>query len=322
MLSHTKKYFFYVHLFLMPFYSYGIISLPELLGLGKNKPPQSEKSIRSIRAHIRKNKKPYQTIKTMSYDQLYDYRASLLSGDKWGSSVTGTNPRLIPRRKVCKEKSDLRAQLRNKERAIKYTERMIPLCKDLELIGKHMLELADLNFDCGNLEEAQKKYKEFVLLYPGDEKLHHALHKELLSSFYLSLDPERDQEKTHETVKIAETFLTRATADSSYYTEVLSIKKQCEERLFEKELLIAQFYLKQRSFSSVYTRIKTTKSAYQKFMEQSPQSAEKLAQLESQLISIAPGFASLLKKDAAPAQEPTSTGQITQMPALSNLVTE
>ena len=61
---------------------------------------------------------------------------------------------------------------------------MIPLCNDLQEKGNIILELADLYFDCGNLKDAELRYKEFYTFYPGNTSIEYAHYKAILCSFH------------------------------------------------------------------------------------------------------------------------------------------
>ncbi len=143
----------------------------------------------------------------------------------------------------------------NKEIAIKYIEKMVPLCTDLNELSGLMLELADLLFDLGYLARAELLYTEFVHLYPGDQKAEYASYKAVLCSYWKTLDYFRDQSKTKETVDLAKKFLNRKDVFTTYTKEVEDILIACNEKLFESEVNIFNFYVKRGDYLAAQTRL-------------------------------------------------------------------
>ncbi len=143
----------------------------------------------------------------------------------------------------------------NKESAIKFLEKMIPACNDLEELRVIMLELADLQFDNGSLEKAGKLYKEFTKLYPGNNKIEYASYKAILCSFYATLDSDRDQSNTKDTLDLAQTFLQRADVFTTHAKDVESILTTCRKKLIDSEMNIFNFYFKRGSYNSAQKRV-------------------------------------------------------------------
>lgn len=142
-----------------------------------------------------------------------------------------------------------------KESAIKYIEKMVPLCTDLGELADLMLELADILFDLGSLIKAERLYGEFVHLYPGDKKAEYASYKEILCSYWKTLEYFRDQSKTKETVDLAKKFLERKDVFVTYKKQVQEIMSSCYEKLLDSEINIFNFYLKQENYTAARTRL-------------------------------------------------------------------
>ena len=143
----------------------------------------------------------------------------------------------------------------NKELTIKYLEKMLPLCKDMNELKNLMLELADTLFDLGKLEKAEKIYAEFTTFYPGDAKIEYVTYHAILCAFYATLSSDRDQSKTKEAISLTEKFLERADIFKEYEKEVIKIQTECFAKLFESECNIINFYLNRGSLKAVEQRL-------------------------------------------------------------------
>jgi outer membrane assembly lipoprotein YfiO len=139
--------------------------------------------------------------------------------------------------------------------AIRTLERMVPICTDLTKLKDILLELADLIFDDGKLESSGKMYREFVKYYPGNEKVEYALYKAVLCKYYTTLDPERDQSNTQETIELATKFLEREEIFTTHSQEVKNMRTQCYQRLLESEVKIFDFYFNRGRYKSARTRL-------------------------------------------------------------------
>ncbi len=143
----------------------------------------------------------------------------------------------------------------NKEVAIKYLEQMLKLCDDINQLAQHLVELADLLFDCSNFKKAGKIYAEFTILYPGNEQIEYTLYRAILCSFYQTLDADRDQTKTKETIQLTDNFLERVDIFSQYKDEVYRIRSSCYQKLVASEINVCTFYIKRGSYRSAQKRL-------------------------------------------------------------------
>jgi len=160
-----------------------------------------------------------------------------------------------------KEKNRLLAK-GYKEIAIKYLTKMVPLCTDLEALGNLMLELADLHFDIGQLNRAENLYTEFVRQYPGHTSTEYASYKSILCSFWATLDSDRDQSTTKETIERATTFLERKKVFRTYTNQVTKILTSCREKLLESEINIFNFYTKRGDYRAAKTRLENIEKEF------------------------------------------------------------
>lgn len=154
----------------------------------------------------------------------------------------------------------------NKDTAIKYLEKMIPLCTDMHELEKIMIELGDFYYETGRLTKAFTMYREFVNLYPGSEKVEYALYRAIICKFDEIYDAERDQAPTRETIKLADEFLERADVFVTHKSKVEEIRKKCWERLFENELTIFNFYIFNKRITAATKRLKLIKEEFELLM--------------------------------------------------------
>lgn len=148
------------------------------------------------------------------------------------------------------------------ENAIKYIERMVPLCTDLGELAELMLELADLFFDRGCLIKAEHLYSEFANLYPGHEKAEYASYKGIICCYWKTLDHRRDQSKTKEAIERAHSFLKRRSVFTTYADQVDEILHACHEKLLESEMNIFHFYLKRGDYLAAQTRLENMEKEF------------------------------------------------------------
>jgi outer membrane assembly lipoprotein YfiO len=149
----------------------------------------------------------------------------------------------------------------NTTTAIKYLEKMVPLCNDLNELRVIMLEYANLLYETGSFDKASKMYNEFTVLYPGSDEVEEAMYRAVLCTFQLTLDAEHDQTKTLETCELAKTFLDRESF-TNFKNDVETILSKCEERLFESEMNIYKFYMGRGNYVSATKRLSGIKEIY------------------------------------------------------------
>jgi len=150
----------------------------------------------------------------------------------------------------------------NKEVVIKYIEKMVPLCTDLGELSSLMLELADIFFDLDYIAKAERLYKEFFELYPGDKKAEYAIYRAIVCSYTKTREYYRDQSKTQDTVELAKKFLDRKNVFTTYTKEVENILLSCYEKLLESEINIFNFYLTYENYIAAETRLKNIEKEF------------------------------------------------------------
>lgn len=160
----------------------------------------------------------------------------------------------------------------DKETALRYLERMTPLC-NLDQMGPVILQTADVLFDTGSLAKAHEKYQEYYKLYPGEKKsAEHALYRSILSKNLLALDIDRDQTSTREALELVKTFKDKESIFTTYNLEVKNIERQCQQRLIDSELYVVSYYEKRKMYASATNRLRLIKTEYvSHFPELEPQ---------------------------------------------------
>lgn len=164
-------------------------------------------------------------------------------------------------------KEDLKAKAvalvnKNKhEEAIETLENFINKNPDDNEIHKYKLALADLHFKQGNYPSAYTMYLHYSQYYPADKKAEYAQYHAILSKFYQTLKPDCDQTATEEAIQLCKNYLERI-VNQRYRKDVGDIQNTCEHKLFNKEIYVYNFYLKQGNFEAAKTRLNNIKKQY------------------------------------------------------------
>lgn len=160
--------------------------------------------------------------------------------------------------------ADLALGLESYEDALRYLERLKIVTKSSTTVKELKLEIADLHFEQGALKVSAQEYEEFLKLYPGDKQAEYAQYKGLLSNFYAMLEADRDQTATHNTIKLADSFLDKSDRYKQYNKDVESIKYSCYERLYDHEVVVFDYYMSKGSFKAAETRLTSITKNYSK----------------------------------------------------------
>jgi outer membrane protein assembly factor BamD (BamD/ComL family) len=126
--------------------------------------------------------------------------------------------------------------------ALKYQERMLKLCDDLNELEALFLEYADTHRSCNHYDKAAVLYSDFVNSYPGSNNTEYALYQAIVCTSHLIFDAERDQTNTHKTIELANTFLEKADLFAQYKDKVAEIRTNCYKLLARSEYTIYHFY--------------------------------------------------------------------------------
>ncbi len=157
-------------------------------------------------------------------------------------------------------------QTGNKRQIIIYLENMVKQCIDPNLLKDINLELADLHFELGNMEQASKLYTAYINLFPGSPQRAYVHYQAILCKFYSTFTPDRDQTRTEETFKLTQLYLDVVGKQDELYKEyadeVSSIQKQCCKKLYDHEKDIFNFYFKKRNYKAAQVHLDEMKKTF------------------------------------------------------------
>jgi outer membrane assembly lipoprotein YfiO len=178
------------------------------------------------------------------------------------------------------------------EAVLLYLERMIKICDDIAMLGDLLLEFSDTLFALHRYEKASMSYQDFTLLYPGHASVEYALYRAIVCSWKSTLDAERDQTKTEETVALCQSFLVHAACFRAYRQEVDVILTQCYEKLAQHDISVCLFYIKSEQEDAAKKRFEHAQATWSDYV---PQLAGPLQAIAAQLYP--------LKKELDPGPE-------------------
>lgn len=140
------------------------------------------------------------------------------------------------------------------ETATKYLDAMRMVCTDTEELKSILLQLADLYYTREDWTKAERAYQEFVMLYPGAQKCDYAHFKAVTCGFKLTLEPDRDQTKTQEVLKLADEFMITHKS-SEYLQQITQLATDCRERLLASDINVFNFYLNNKNYKAAQKRL-------------------------------------------------------------------
>lgn len=151
--------------------------------------------------------------------------------------------------------------------AATYLEYIITGSTDQMILKDARLELADIQFELGNMEKAANYYSTFVIMYPGSSQCEYAEYKAILCRFYSMMSADRDQSKTKEALSLARAYLENGVYHA-YTKQVEDIKSQCLTRLFDSEHAIFDYHIKQGNMNGAKQRLLNIRKEYEEIMSQ------------------------------------------------------
>lgn len=159
----------------------------------------------------------------------------------------------------------------NKRQVIIYLENMVKQCTDPNLLKDINLELADLYFELGNMEQAAKLYSAYINLFPGSPQRAYVHYQAILCKFYSTFSIDRDQTTTEETFKLTQLYLDVVSKDDQLYKEyadeVASIQKQCCKKLYDHDMDIFNFYFKKGNYKAAQVHLDEMKKTFISLMK-------------------------------------------------------
>ncbi|HVS32688.1 MAG TPA: outer membrane protein assembly factor BamD [Thermoanaerobaculia bacterium] len=134
---------------------------------------------------------------------------------------------------------------------------------------RSLLRVADTYYQQGdpiNLVEAQYKYRDFINRFPGSESADYAMLQIAMISYKQMEKPDRDQQKTRETVEKLGDML-RAYPGSTYRPEAEERLREARDRLARHEHVVARYYIKRRSWPAAVQRLNFLIDEYPAYTE-------------------------------------------------------
>jgi len=151
------------------------------------------------------------------------------------------------------------------EMMIKCYERALTVGGKQALMKRLTMELAEAYLIQKDYEKSQKHANVYVTLYPGDQGAKKAAFLEIKANYLGSYTPDRDQQKTEETIKLIEAFKINYGLDEEYNEKINEILHNSYEKLINSELSIAKTYTDRykhfNNFSALNAAQKRTKKA-------------------------------------------------------------
>jgi outer membrane protein assembly factor BamD (BamD/ComL family) len=164
--------------------------------------------------------------------------------------------------------------------ALKYQERMLKLCDDLNELEALFLEYADTHRVCKHPDKAAALYTEFVNSYPGSHHTEYALYQAIECSSQLILGADRDQTNTRKTIELTDQFLEKADLFAQYKDKVEDIRTRCRKLLVASEYNVYTFYFNNGDYAQAQRRLEGVRNDW---LELVPSIEYQLIAYESEL---------------------------------------
>ena len=158
--------------------------------------------------------------------------------------------------KELKEGLEKALEEKDYDTATKYLDALRMVCTDTEELKNILLQLADLYYLRQEWAKAERAYNEFVMLYPGAQKCDYAHFRAVLCGSKLCLEPDRDQTKTQEVLKLADEFII-AHKTSEHLVEVTELATECREKLLASDVNVFNFYMHNKNYRAAQKRLDT-----------------------------------------------------------------
>lgn len=117
-----------------------------------------------------------------------------------------------------------------------------------------LLEMGSLYIKQENWEKAEHAYHEFVLYYPSASQTEFALCKEIECGWKLTSDPDRDQTKTQEVLKLTQSFI-KQFPKSEQLENVQKYATLCREKLYAADKSIFDFHMHRGNYKVAQRRL-------------------------------------------------------------------
>lgn len=130
--------------------------------------------------------------------------------------------------------------------ALKYIERLLNIISDPLLIADMLFLMGTIYFDMGDFAKAIMVFDDFKIKFKAHPSVEIAYYKSTLASYYLTLDAERDQTQTRQTIERADSYLADYNHFDSFVQEVKVLRADCFAKLAHHEINVCNTLLKYR----------------------------------------------------------------------------
>ncbi len=156
---------------------------------------------------------------------------------------------------------DCYLSLQNYDEALIVIKQAFNSTKDSAQRRTLKLQEADTLFKKMSYKNAIEVYEDFRTLYPGAHKeAEYALYKEIIAQYFLTPSSDRSQTKTIDTRNLTQLYQDKG--NKTYLAQVIEIQQHCDRKLYEHELGIFEFYLKDKKYEAAQGRLATIKNTY------------------------------------------------------------
>ncbi len=146
-------------------------------------------------------------------------------------------------------------------KAIEYFQEVIDNYPYSEFATLAELQIGDIHFNGEDFEEAQSYYQDFVELHPTHEKVPYAIYRNGLCSFAQMREADRDQEATGAAIEQFSALIERYPGTDAA-EEARTKRKTAEDRLAEREIIVADFYFDRGEYHAAIPRYRGALSTY------------------------------------------------------------
>lgn len=147
------------------------------------------------------------------------------------------------------------------EDAAEFFEQIVTQHSDHQDVAGHKLVLAGLYFKLGKYPSACEMYEHFNQFYPSNTKAEYAKYRAVLSKFYQTLQIDRDQAETEDTVKLCQEYLGNDNY-KKYRSDVVDIQSTCDHKLVDKEVYVFNFYMHRGKYDAARKRLDHLRKTY------------------------------------------------------------
>lgn len=141
-------------------------------------------------------------------------------------------------------------------RHYKYTQLTVEALERLRALAtiddeqkRLLLELADAYKAAENYAQAQKKYEEYVSLYPGSSESKRALYEAIVTCHKQMPDYRLDQEVTEKAIELGKKFMSIYPEELEYSKEIQTIIAASYRTILKHEESICSYYLQKDTWS-------------------------------------------------------------------------